>query len=496
MELNKDQQHAIDANAQDIIVRAGPGSGKTTVLVERVRRMIRDGIDPNDIAVVTFTNKGARQLEDRLKIDLGFVGTIHALCLRLVRAVNEDTVVISPEVSQKFMEEVCKPLKVSPGKVAKMRGQWDGQAEIKASTSKETIALTSYYKKLRSMNMIDYDGLLVMGRDLLPLGLHLMVDEFQDTSDLEMRIYDSSLWSTRFFVGDPDQQIYEWRGTDPLLFNKVWRSMREGPDSIGIEMMTNYRCSPKIQTAANMVVNPKACPQYEIPDVMKSCLTVTDREMSANDFHVNETVGVLARYNSEKDAVCEVLKGLGVEFTTKSNSSPLDDLKKVLTGFVVDCDPMLEESVARVFGAEYLSVCKGYAIEQLLSLKEVVVNSDVFKQIVTSTDKTGALKITHLLYGRDREDMYKFVMSWLLQFPEDATFEDILAEIEQSDVEDDSGRVQVLTVHQAKGLEFDKVILPNFSDETFPIRGQEDRRLLFVAITRARKQVLVFKKTA
>ncbi|HWQ75235.1 MAG TPA: UvrD-helicase domain-containing protein [Syntrophomonas sp.] len=284
-ELNPQQWEAVSAAEPAIIVNAGPGTGKTKTLVSRIAYLVQEcGVDPARITAVTFTNQAAGEMRERLKNHFGnrrtvkamTIGTFHSICLKILSAqdgaanptvIDEaDALLITAEILKNFH------YKNSPREV--LRGISlikNGAGTVGESAVPEGV-YDLYCRRLAQYGVLDYDDILLRALEKFEAGgdegqtadrqvrnalTHLLVDEFQDINDLQYRLIRA--WSENsqsiFVIGDPDQSIYGFRGSDPRYFNQF---QDDFPRSRQVKLTLNYRSTPEIIRCAGAVISRKA----------------------------------------------------------------------------------------------------------------------------------------------------------------------------------------------------------------------------------------------
>jgi uncharacterized protein YjbI with pentapeptide repeats len=257
MTLDPQQQEAVDSRAPVTLVAASAGSGKTKVLVERIKSLVAGGeLEPHEIACMTFTNTGARELATRLgTIRLGYIGTLHGFCFRMLQrhgaavgyragGIN----LISEEHSDELLAEVAKALSF----------KGSGKALKEARDPLAQLCHKERDHRLKRNNLVNFDGVLrdalflleCCGHVRVELGIkELLVDEAQDSALVDWEIYRVLQTPSRFIVGDPDQSIFAFRGAYPKGFVDASR----GATLIRLE--TNYRSAIAICHAANALIS-------------------------------------------------------------------------------------------------------------------------------------------------------------------------------------------------------------------------------------------------
>ncbi|MBC7346696.1 MAG: UvrD-helicase domain-containing protein [Clostridia bacterium] len=281
--LNREQREAVTAAAGPVIVIAGPGTGKTRTLVQRIAYLIgARGVAPAEITAVTFTNKAAEEIRGRLGEILGdlagsagpVVGTFHSLCLDLLRAVaataaappalRNGFTVLDEGDARRVLAEVLRETGRPAGEAERLlrrlsfyKSQGSGPHSPQVPAALRPL-YAAYQERLTAYRALDYDDLLLQAA-ALPDGLffspgrHLLVDEFQDVNPVQYRLVRRWAGDGRnlFVIGDPDQAIYGFRGADRRLFRQL---KQDYPAARVFHLTTNYRSTPTILRAAAAVL--------------------------------------------------------------------------------------------------------------------------------------------------------------------------------------------------------------------------------------------------
>jgi len=287
--LNSQQEEAIRYSKGPSLVIAGPGSGKTRVLTQRIAYLVQQGTPPFRIMAVTFTNKAAREMRERVEKLLGgelgglTIGTFHAICARFLRReadrldVTRDFVIFDDSDQLAVVKQAMERLKLDDkqyrpqtllGAISKVKNELIPPEDYPVQTYLDEIkarAYTEYQKLLRENNALDFDDLLTetvylfrRHPDLLKKYQdfydHVLVDEFQDTNTAQYALLKLLTATKRnlYVVGDPDQSIYRWRGAD---YRNVRRFQDDHPDAITILLEQNYRSTQLILDAAMAVID-------------------------------------------------------------------------------------------------------------------------------------------------------------------------------------------------------------------------------------------------
>ncbi len=289
-DLNPQQQAAVSAPDGQILVLAGPGSGKTRVLTQRAAFLILEReIDPYRILAVTFTNKAAREMQERLQRSLGskldglWLGTFHSICARILRReadalpFTRDFVIMDADDQQNLVKLSLKELnlddKLYPpaslhAAISNAKNNLMQAKDFVAGNYREEITrrvFERYEQKLQACNALDFDDLLLYAVRLLQENdsvrekyarrfYHVLVDEFQDTNMAQYELLQllASHYQNIFVVGDEDQSIYRWRGAD---YRNVLRFQKDYPQHTKLLLEQNYRSTQNVLDAASAVID-------------------------------------------------------------------------------------------------------------------------------------------------------------------------------------------------------------------------------------------------
>ena len=289
--LNSEQERATLAPAKPLLVLAGAGTGKTRVITTRIAHLIRNGTPPERILAVTFTNKAAREMQQRAKEILGRqaetepeISTFHSLCVRILRRhiqklgyPSRFTIYDRSDqeaAARTTLRELKTPSQsLRPGDLLYFIGRWKNQsldpdaAEKEADSEREHLAAIGYRRyqmNLLASAAVDFDDLLLLTEKLLhqfkevraeEAGRfdHILIDEYQDTNGSQYHITQLLAASHRSLcvVGDDDQSIYGWRGAEVA---HILRFKQDWPEAEVVRLETNYRSRPEILTVANRLI--------------------------------------------------------------------------------------------------------------------------------------------------------------------------------------------------------------------------------------------------
>ncbi len=258
-ELNHEQKSVVEAPLKPLIVSAGAGSGKTRTLVCRVAHLIKQGIAPNKIILLTFTNKAARHMLARVEDLCGpeargvMGGTFHAVALTHLRQQNPELKLISRDDSKKILFRLLRNPRLPSVDIAFDKISYAENTLTRLPEELEALR-NAFQTQKRESGVVDFDDLLTQFRSLLQTQpIHpeaVLVDEYQDTNRLQGQIIEnlSGQHQNLMVVGDDSQSIYAFRGADTgnmLAFKKRY------PDALHLSLSTNYRSTPEIIKLAN-----------------------------------------------------------------------------------------------------------------------------------------------------------------------------------------------------------------------------------------------------
>jgi DNA helicase-2/ATP-dependent DNA helicase PcrA len=604
--LNTAQKKAVEHVEGPLLIVAGPGSGKTRVIVHRVAYLVQVcGVAPRRICVVTFTNKAARELRERLARLLGgrvaeqvTAGTFHALCSRILRqdgdAIGLDkgfTIYDRDDqlgvLKKAFQRAGIEPKKFSPSAVlsaisgAKAQLQSVEAFRAKVGSYFDEVVLRAYeeYQIFLSANQaVDFDDLLMRTTQLFRdhsevLGryqeryLHLMVDEFQDTNIAQYTLAKqlSGQWRNMAVVGDPDQSIYGWRHAD---IRNILNFQSDFPDAETVLLEENYRSTANILSAASKVIsgNSKRVEKrlvatmaggspvwvHEAYDEQEEAMWVVqevDRLRKKGDLRYGDAA-VAYRVNAQSRALEEacIRNGVPYRLVGALKFYQRREIKDVIAYLRVLNNPADDVSMDRIVNvpprgigqksvdeltrwARTLGVPMRKALDILaedpttetaipkagqaamervgLLLKELQEASQTmgvaeFLDLVLDRTRYRSYLLDDIEEGEDRWDNVKELRTVAADFVDVPAPDGLNAFLEQvalvSDVDnaDDGGDgLTLITLHQAKGLEFPTVfmvgmeegMLPHMRSFDDPAQMEEERRLCYVGMTRAKERL-------
>ena len=289
--LNPQQKSAVTAADGAVLVIAGPGSGKTRVLTQRVAYLIAsEGVRPWQILAVTFTNKAAKEMQERVNAMLNsqategiMLGTFHSICARILRReadhlpLESNFVIFDSDDQERIVKAIIREFNLNEklyraasvhASISRAKNELIGADDYPINTYRDEVVkrvYAEYQKRLVSMNAVDFDDILVYTARLLEDNPavrdkyaqrfhHVLVDEFQDTNLAQYALVKqlASYHKNIFCVGDPDQSVYGWRGAD---YRNVQRFEQDFPDARVVLLEQNYRSRQNILDAATGVID-------------------------------------------------------------------------------------------------------------------------------------------------------------------------------------------------------------------------------------------------
>ena len=603
--LNEQQKEAVFTVDGPVLILAGAGSGKTSVLTHRVAYLIDEaGVNPYNILAITFTNKAAEEMRDRVDKLVGFgseqihVSTFHSMCVRILRrfadriGYDSNFTIYDTDDQKHVIKEVCKKLEIDT-KMIKEREimntissckdeliTFDEYALSSAGDfrrGKLSLCYREYQQNLKKNNAFDFDDLLMMTVELFKSNpdvlenyqrrwQYIMVDEYQDTNTAQFELIRLLAGSTHNLcvVGDDDQSIYKFRGAN---IRNILDFEHYYPEAKVIKLEQNYRSCQNILDAANAVIRNNSARKskslwseraagnkihfrefdnaYEEAEYVSTEIKQTVREGFA-DYKDN---AVLYRTNAQsrsfeermvKDNVPYKIVG-GVNFYSRREIKDLlaylktidngrDDLavRRIINipkrGIGATTVSKVQEA-ADAHGISFfdaldrpdLTGVRGIAGEKLHNFVNMILlfrarveekgMESILDDVLDRTDYINQMDVESEEEAEERIENIEELRSKLALFIEEndeptlsSFLEEValIADIDTVDGNDD--RVLLMTIHSAKGLEFKNVFLVGMEDGLFPSymsistgdnEVEEERRLAYVAITRAKDDLTI-----
>jgi len=587
MSFNESQKLAVDYFKGPLLVLAGPGSGKTTVITYRTKKLIEENkIDPSNILVITFTKAAAVEMQERFdkitegkKYRVNF-GTFHAIYFRILKyAYNYKAEnIISEDKKFLIIKEIITDLRLDIedtfdfingiiGEISYVKGEMLNILHYYSKNCAEEIFKKIYEKyneKLISMNLIDFDDMLLMCYELLTkrediLKLwqdkfrYILIDEFQDINKVQYEVIKllAKPNNNLFIVGDDDQSIYSFRGAKPEIMLSI---EKEYKDVKKIVLDYNYRSKKKIiELSENLIKNNKKRFDKNIKAVNLENGNFYIKEFADNFKQTNEVIdiinnhlknggeykdiAVLYRTNTNPRILVERLMEYNIPFKMKDNLPNIYEhfiSKNIISYIRVALGSRKRSDILEIINRpkRYISrevfnktevdffeikkqyFDKDYIIDKLEKLEyDLKMLKEMSPYAAISYIRHGIGYEEYLeeyaKYRRIKPEEYYEILDELMQSSKPyKTYDEWFLHIEEYATElknqyllriDKRDGVELLTMHSSKGLEYNKVIIIDVNEGIVPHKKallpediEEERRMFYVALTRARDEVYLF----
>lgn len=603
--LNDRQCEAVKHTEGPLLITAGAGSGKTKVLTCRIAHLLELGVAPYRILAITFTNKAAKEMKERVtnlvgaQADSIWLSTFHSFCAKLLRfeidgfhGYTRNFTIYDSSDQLVLVKDCLKKLNLDDkqftprsvlGTISSAKNVLMDAKAFAAKASdfyeqKVADVYALYQEKLRENNAVDFDDLLFLAVRLLQENeevrekyqsrfQYILVDEYQDTNHAQYALAKilAARWRNICVVGDADQSIYAWRGAD---IRNIIDFTRDYPDAASIKLEQNYRSTKTILHAANAVIDnnesrPKKTLWTENPTGNKIIHYQAQTEHDEADYIAgviynrheisHEPYGdmaILFRTNAQSRVLEEKLMRYAIPYTMVGGTKFYDrkEIKDVLAYLRLLYNPEDSLSLTRIInvpkrniGATTMEHVAAYAEAQGISLFEALSSTDeipITKRAKASLENFAAM-IFDLLNDIEGKDVLSLIETVIKQTgygdmldkeaehdpqgesrkenvgeflsvakdymdsnPE-GNLQDFLENValvsDVDDFESSDSKVTLMTLHAAKGLEFPVVFLTGLDEGLFPhsrtlmdpAQVEEERRLAYVGITRAERQLYV-----
>lgn len=600
--LNAPQREAVLHTEGPLLVLAGAGSGKTRVLTYRIAHLMEKGVAPWHILAITFTNKAAREMLERVRTLAGeaaedaWISTFHSCCARILRrdieklGYKRQFAIYDDEDKMTVIKGICKQMQLSdkeyPPKAmrgvisdAKNRmlspGDWLREAGDDFRNRKYFEVYREYEQALKANNALDFDDLIIKTLELLaenPPVLdyyrdkfrYILVDEYQDTNLAQYELV-RLLAGERHnlcVVGDDDQSIYGWRGAD---IRNILEFEKDFPDTHTIKLEQNYRSTANILDAANQVIAHNAGRKekalwtesdpgdriviYDALDERDEAAYIASMTRRQQDAGVRAgEIAVLYRTNGQSRVIEEAFVRAGLTYRVYGGLKFYDrkEVKDLIAYMRCLANPDDDVATRRIInepkrgigdstveilaqyadenGMPLISAALDYENVPLTSRARIAVKqfaelmidlteamyggrpSEFLDQVI---EKTGYVKQLQAVKSEENEsrieniqELQGAVSEYEQQNPEGEItdfLENVALVTDMDNMGQTQGAITLMTLHSAKGLEFDCVFLAGMEEGIFPITRaifaddqlEEERRLCYVGITRAKKRLFM-----
>lgn len=578
--LNERQREAVATENGPLLVIAGAGSGKTMVLTRRIASLIAKGIArPDQVLAVTFTNKAAGEMKERVRTLLAeasihaapLIGTFHSVCLIILRAHAEllgygrDFIIFDSKDQQALLKSICEELRIDTERftpdsfgnaVSKLKSKLitpDASLEDAYDPYPKMAARVyeKYQAALKDHNAVDFDDMIMLCVQLFEAHpeileryreqfRYILIDEYQDTNFAQHRF--ANLLAAKYrnicAVGDLDQAIYGWRQADVA---NILNFETQYPDAKVVVLEENYRSTQNILSAANMIISKNkmrkeknlftknkagekisvvvAATETEEAEFVARTIRSLVREKSLS---LSE-IAVLYRTNAQSRAIEETFARRAIAYKVVGGLKFYErkEIKDVLAYIRIIANPRDTVSLKRVINFPPRGIGK-VSLAHFFQKKETTKSIDDFFVLIESLKEARStlslsafMKLViqrsgiadHLKELGEKEEtrwenvreLISAAAAYDAEPPEQAltAFLDNAALASQESKEEGKGAVHVMTMHSAKGLEFRAVFVIGMEDNIFPhsrskqspAEMEEERRLCYVAVTRAKEHV-------
>ena len=585
--LNKQQEIAVKHIDGPMLVLAGAGSGKTKVLTSRIAYLIENGVRIENILAITFTNKAAKEMKDRVINLIGMdaksiqISTFHSLGLKIIKenyarlGYKSNFVILDSDDTLTVVKKIMKELNLNPkfynardirNKISSAKNEMMGPKEYaKVEFDRNIIAVyESYNSKLLINNSVDFDDLLILPIKLFKMYpdvlryyqdkyKYVLIDEYQDTNEAQY-IFTKMLCNNHkniFVVGDNDQAIYAFRGAN---YKNILNFEKDYPNAKVILLEENYRSTQNILDAANSVIKHNKMRKdknlwcnNDIGSKVKYIKTDTDKEEceyvaeKIKELHDNnvsyEDMAILYRTNAQSRLIEEEMLKKGIPYRIVGsfyfyNRKEIKDLLcylRLINNHDDDVSLLrVINTPKRGIGEKTIEALTNKANMNRTSLFEAIDSGKefAFKNLILNMEKECEnITLTDMveLVLRDsgiREELvneksleaeirlenleeFKSITKGYEEEYGVISLTDFLNEVslvsDISEHQDSNNKVSLMTIHAVKGLEFDDVFIVGMEEGIFPHYNsinegtlaaiEEERRLCYVAITRAKKNL-------
>lgn len=581
--LNPKQREAVLATEGPLLIVAGAGTGKTKTLTHRIYHLIHQGVHPHNILAITFTNKAAKEMRERVIHMLGsqsheapFMKTFHSLGVYILRRfsreanLKKDFTILDSNDTMKLIKEAMEMRGINPKmhEPKKIRSFISGKksdgytaarfAQATHSAFTEIVATTwvTYEELKQKESAVDFDDLLLKTLDLLEENKeiratlqnqwkYIHIDEYQDTNKVQYDIVRLLVENHHNLcvVGDTDQNIYSWRGAN---LRNILNFEKDYPEAQVILLEENYRSTKNILSAADEVIKKNTARIHKTLTTKQhdgeKIMLFTAMNEADEAFHIARTakklisqgvsateIAVLFRTNFQSRILEEAFLGenvpyqlLGTKFFERKeikdtiayiraalNRDSLSDIKRVINEPKRGLGPAaiakvfsgLEQSLPPAQSKSYQSFAS--LLDRILKYSEEHTPGELVRFVIEQSGFYDLYKVGSEDDHERLENLEELVTYATRYHDLQQMLEDIALQSDQDELDENQKQsaVRLMTIHASKGLEFDYVFIGGLEQGLFPHDGfdekksiedqEEERRLFYVALTRARKKLLL-----
>ena len=584
--LNEKQREAVLYNDGPLLIIAGAGAGKTKTLTTKIAYLIKElEVSPYNILAITFTNKAAKEMKDRIEGLIGSIAkkiqisTFHSFGLKLLRenykilGYDSNFVIMDSDDSLSVVKKIIKDMNLDPkvynprairNKISSCKNELMAPKDYERFTASDYEQVVvqvyeKYNKKLKNNNSVDFDDLLILPIELFrnnpdilekyqQIYKYLLIDEYQDTNEAQYILTKMISEKNRFItcVGDDSQSIYSFRGAN---YKNILNFEKDYPDTKTVLLEENYRSTSTILDAANQVIknnrqkkDKKLWTSRGIGDKIKYYRAFNERDEAQyvirkvkeliNKGVEYQDIAVLYRTNAQSRVLEEEMlkENLPYRVIGSFYFYSRKEIKDLIAYLRLIHNPKDNVSLLRVINtpkrgiglktiesltitadSQNISIFEAinsgkelefkHMIEKLSAMKDDLTLTELIDKVLTASGIKNELESEKTLESEIRLENLEEFKSITKSFEEKdglISLEDFLLEISLiSDVEeykDDPNKISLMTIHSVKGLEFNHVFVVGLEEGIFPHINslmdnselEEERRLCYVAITRAK----------
>ncbi|MDW7972872.1 MAG: ATP-dependent helicase [Thermodesulfovibrio sp.] len=507
MNLNKNQKIAAETLDKYLCVLAGPGTGKTLTITAKIIHLLSIGIPPEEIAALTFTQKAAVEMRNRVMNSLNknenlpFIGTFHLLSLRLLREFLNEKEKYFKICTRTMQKEIISNITdKSPEKVIEKITKFKNMG---VELDEKTFEIyKKYEEEKKQRNLLDFDDLLLKTLDLInnktipPLFSYIIVDEFQDINKIQYEIIKGILKEdgSLSVFGDPDQAIYSFRGSEIDLFLNLPKDFK---NLVLLNLSLNYRSQANIIHASNKFItaNTKRFSKkieplkekgqkitlIEVDDEYEEAKTIIKEIKSRlgiidfSETYINKdensytfsNFAVLTRTNKQLTTIQDFLTNAGI---------PVKTIRKDNETWITSIIKKINELISKEETSKKLL--------KNITLSEFLNSSGIFKEL----NDLEVMTLKNIAKSYNKGGLLEQIQAFIDELSGLTSF-DLFPE--------NLNAVSLLTFHSSKGLEFPVVFIAGFEEGLIPYTFssdydlEEERRLFYVGMTRAMDELII-----
>lgn len=595
--LNPEQEKAVFTTEGPVLILAGAGAGKTKTITERIRHLIHTGVAPSNILAITFTNKAAKEMRERISARLQsdrelnrpiafqerpFISTFHSLGVHILReqgsriGIRKTFAIFDRDDSKKAVKDALISINLDPkthdpgailSLISKFKGkgiahhEWGSVDQGGYFMDVVGQVWPLYERTLEQENALDFDDLLLKTNSLLrdfedarkyyqSVWKYVHIDEYQDTNRVQYEIAQSLVGPEKNLcvVGDIDQNIYSWRGAD---IKNILAFENDFPNAQVVTLEENYRSTKTILEAANAVIEKNKIRRkknlFTSNDAGQKISVISSIDESNEAYFIAskskelierganpDEIAVLYRANFQSRIMEEAFISLGVPYQVLGTRFfERREIKDIISYLRAAINPECLTDLKRIINTPARGIGKttivkifsGFENDLPLAMKSKLTSFRKLLERISEMSREGKVSETLLFIIKESgleaeyresgdegaarlENAYELV-NFATRYDDlsgeegcNAFLTETALQSDQDELKEDKKAVRLMTVHAAKGLEFDTVFVAGLEDGLFPHEkvneshvtpeeAEEERRLFYVAITRARKKLFL-----